>query len=593
MTNILGISALYHDSAAAFIQNGQIISAIQEERLTRIKHDNSFPINSIKLILKANSITMNDIDYVVFYEKPFLKFERLLETYLAHIPKGFKSFRKSMPIWLKDKLFQKDLIKREIKRIDPNFNGKIMFSEHHLSHAASAFFPSEFENAVILTSDGVGEWQTLTISLGNRNNIETKQEINYPHSIGLLYSAFTYYLGFKVNDGEYKIMGLAPYGSPKYRDLILNNLIDLKSDGSFKINQKFFGYSTGLKMINKSFEKLLGKPSRKKDEKITQFHMNLAASIQSVAEEILIKITDYIAINYKYENLCLAGGVALNCVINSKIIERNKFKQVWIQPASGDAGGSIGAALAFWYVGLNKKRIVSSKFSMKGSLLGVKYSNEEIRYSLDQQGAKYNEYENIIDKTAQLLSEGKTIGWFQGKMEFGPRALGNRSILADPRVKNMQKDLNQKIKFRESFRPFAPAILEEDLSEWYDVETKNEYMLTTSYLKEEKRKDLSINQIKLKGFELLDIDRSIIPAVTHVDYSSRVQSVNKNLNEKFYFLLKEFKKITGCPILVNTSFNLKDEPIVCSPFDAYACFMASGLDFLVIERYLLSKDNQY
>ena len=595
MINILGISAFYHDSAAALIQNGQILSAMQEERLSRIKHDNSFPLNSIEFILKENSLTLNDIDYVVFYEKPFLKFERLLETYLAHVPKGFKSFRKSMPIWLKEKIFQKDLIKKEIKKIDSQYKGEIVFSEHHLSHAASAFFPSEFEDAIILTADGVGEWATSTISVGNNNTIEIKEEINYPHSIGLLYSAFTYYLGFKVNDGEYKIMGLAPYGSPKYRDIILNNLIDLKNDGSFKINQKFFDYSTGLKMINKSFEDLLGHPSRKVEEEISQYHMDIAASIQSVTEEIIIKITDYIALKYKYENLCLAGGVALNCVANSKIIQRKKFKKVWIQPASGDAGGAIGAALAFWYTGLNNKREINNKYSMKGSFLGAKYNNKDVKAILDEQGATYEQYDtnDITSKTAKLLSEGKTIGWFQGRMEFGPRALGNRSILADPRIKKMQSELNQKIKFRESFRPFAPAILEEDLSEWYDPETKNEYMLTTSNLKKEKRKKLSIEQAELKGFDLLDIDRSLVPAVTHVDYSSRVQIIKKDLNERFYLLLKEFKKITGCPMLVNTSFNLKDEPIVCSPLDAYACFMSSGLDYLIIENYLLSKNSQF
>ena len=593
MTYVLGVSAFYHDSAAALIDDGKVISAIQEERLTRIKHDHSFPFKAINQILSDNKLSLSQVDYVVFYEKPFLKFERLIETYLSYMPRGFISFFKSMPLWLKEKLFQKKIIINYLKEIDPNFGGEIYFSKHHLSHAASAFYCSEFEKAAILTLDGTGEWETTTISIGEGTKIEMKEEISYPHSIGLLYSAFTHYLGFKVNDGEYKVMGLAPYGKPKYKQIILEHLIDLKKDGSFRINDKYFSYSTGLEMTNKKFERLFGFPRRLGNEKIYQHHMDVASSIQKVTEEILIKIVSYISTKYQSEYLCLAGGVALNCVANSEIIKNTQVKNLFVQPAAGDAGGSIGAAMAFWYMHLNNKRSISEGNSMQGSYLGPKYSDLEIKNFLYEKKISFKEYnnENLIQITAQQLAYGKTIGWFQGRMEFGPRALGNRSILADPRGVDVQKQLNLKIKFRESFRPFAPSILEEDFSEWFDTTTANDYMLTTSFIKKDKRKIIKKGQEELKGMDLLNIVRSEVPAVTHVDYSSRVQKINKNTNPRFYNLVKQFKEITGCPMIVNTSFNLKDEPIVCNPQDAFSCFMASGLDFLVMNNFMIKKED--
>ncbi len=594
MTYILGISAFYHDSAAALIKNGEIVSAVQEERLTRIKHDHRFPINAIDNILKQNNLSINQIDHICFYDKPFLKFERLLETYLSHVPIGFSSFRKSMPIWLKEKLFQKNLITTEFKKVYPSFNNQIHFSEHHLSHAASAFYTSKFRESLVLTVDGVGEWATTTISFGNENDLKMLKEIHYPHSIGLLYSSFTYYLGFKINDGEYKVMGLAPYGKPIFKDIIFKKLIILKKDGSFKLNQDFFQYSTGLKMINKRFESLFGIQTRKSNEKLKQIHMDIAASVQAVIEDVLIGIIDHMKGLHPTNNLCMAGGVALNCVANSKILKSKKFKNIWVQPAAGDAGGAIGAALALWHIHQNNKKIEFDKEKMNGSYLGPSFNSSEIERDLSNCGAVFTKMNegDLIKHTAKLLSEGKIFGWFQGRMEFGPRALGNRSILADPRNPEMQKILNLKIKFRESFRPFAPSILSEDIEEWFEEPISNSYMLFVSDVSKNKRKQIPEKSKNLKGFELLDIDRSMIPSVTHIDFSARVQAVNYNLNKKYYNLINEFKKITNCPILINTSFNLKDEPIVCKPYDAYKCFMASDIDYLVIENYILSKQDQ-
>jgi carbamoyltransferase len=595
MTYILGISAFYHDSAAALIKDGVVISAIQEERLSRIKHDQKFPTNAINKILEINNISLDEISYVCFYDKPFLKFERLLETYISYAPKGFNSFRKAMPLWMKEKLFQKEMIKKELKAINSNFNLEIFFCEHHLSHAASAFFPSPFDDAIILTADGVGEWASTTISIGKKNDIKIVEEIHYPHSIGLIYSAFTGYLGFKVNSGEYKVMGLAPYGKPKYKDIILNNLVDLKEDGSFKLNQKYFNYSTGLTMVNKKFEDLFGKKTRiSETDEIDQFHMDIAASIQEVTELIMLNIVKYISKKYSVDNLCLAGGVALNCVANSKILNSKLFKNIWIQPAAGDAGGAIGSALSIWYQELNNERKENKSDLMKGSYLGPAYSDAEIEDSLAELGANFSklDYEKLIDKTADLISKGNTIGWFQGKMEFGPRALGNRSILADPRSEKMQKNLNLKIKFRESFRPFAPAILDEEKSNWFEMDTVSPYMLFVSNLKNEKRINISKKDLDSEGFDLLKINRTVVPAITHVDYSARVQTVHKETNSKFHDLIKSFQFITDCPMLVNTSFNIRGEPIVCSPVDAYRCFMGTDLDYLIIENYILSKDEQ-
>ena len=597
MTYILGISSFYHDSSACLIKSGDILGAVQEERFTRIKHDASFPINSISWLLKTNKIRLTDLDYIVFYEKPFLKFERLLETYIAFAPRGFKSFSASMPIWLRDKLFQKNLIFNELKKIDKNFSSlnKIKFSEHHLSHAASAFFPSPFEEACILTLDGVGEWATTTIGIGKKNKIKILEEIHFPHSLGLLYSAFTYYLGFKVNSGEYKVMGLAPYGEPKFKKKILEKIINVKEDGSFSMNMKYFGYATDLKMINEKFENLFGEKTRKAEsEQLNQFHMNIAASIQSVTEDIVLKISKYIVGKYKIKNLCLAGGVALNCVANGKILKEKIFDNLWIQPAAGDAGGSLGAALVYSYNELNNNR---SEFKdlMKGSYLGPDYDDEEIESVLKKNKAKYTKYsENeVLKLVSTYLRDNKAVGWFQGKMEYGPRALGNRSILANAKSKDMQKDLNLKVKFRESFRPFAPAILKERVNEFFELNTISPYMLLVSNIKEGiKVKDSNQKNINFKGIDKLNEIRSLIPAVTHVDYSARIQTVDQDINPKFYKLIKEFDKLESFPILVNTSFNIRSEPIVCTPYDALRCFMGTNLDILVIEDFILYKNDQ-
>ncbi len=597
MTYILGISAFYHDSAAAIIQDGNIISAAQEERFSRKKHDSGYPYNAVEFVLKNSNLNLKDVDSIIFYEKPFLKFERLLETYVANAPKGFVQFSKAMPAWLREKLFQKNLLINCLKEHDKNFNNskKIFFSEHHLSHAASAFFPSPFEEAIILTADGVGEWATTTVAIGKKNNLEIKKEIHFPHSLGLLYSAFTYYTGFKVNSGEYKLMGLAPYGQPKYKDLIYDNLIDVKNDGSFRLNQNYFNYSTGLTMTNEKFHELFGnKPRDSKKDKITEFHMDIASSIQKVTEEIMIKICNSLKNEYGIDNLCLAGGVALNCVANGKILKNNIFKNIWIQPAAGDAGGSLGAALAFWHIELNKERISNNKDVMKGSYLGPSFSDEEIQKSLNNIGAKFEllDEDLLIEKTADDLSKGNAIGWFQGRMEFGPRALGGRSIIGDPRSPNMQKNLNLKVKYRESFRPFAPSVLREDVNEWFDLNSDSPYMLLVADIKKEKQNQMSEDEKKLFGIDKLNIKRSDIPAVTHVDYSARVQTVHKETNKKYYNLIKKFKDKTNCPVIVNTSFNVRGEPIVNTPEDAFNCFMGTELDNLVIGNCYLKKSEQ-
>ena len=596
MTSILGISAFYHDSAASLILDGKIIAAAQEERFSRKKHDARYPFNAVKYVLLEGNLELSQVDHIVFFEKPFLKFERLLETYLAFAPLGFKSFSLSMPIWLREKLFQKKFLFDKLQQHDNKFKdiNKIKFSEHHFSHAASAFYPSPFEEAVVLTLDGVGEWATTTVSIGKKNELKIIKEIHFPHSLGLLYSAFTYYAGFKVNSGEYKLMGLAPYGEPKYKELIFKNLLDVKGDGSFRLNMKYFDYATGLRMTNKKFSDLFGQPVRDpKTDKITQFHMDIAASIQVVTEEIILKLTQHIAKEYSIKNLCLAGGVALNCVANGKIIKNKVFENIWIQPAAGDAGGSLGAALGYWYKELNNSRIIF-KDQMKGSFLGPSFDEKEIEEKLRSLKANYSKHEseNLIDTIANKLANEKTVGWFQGKMEFGPRALGCRSIIADPRSDKMQKKLNLKIKFRESFRPFAPSVLIEDLSSWFELDKESPYMLLVADVKKSLQIPLSDKNKKLFGIDKLNVKRSSIPAVTHIDYSARIQTVHKETNPKYYALISKFKEITKCPVLVNTSFNVRGEPIVCSIEDAYKCFMGTNLDILVIENFILYKEDQ-
>ena len=596
MTSILGISAFYHDSAAALIVNGEIVAAAQEERFSRKKHDPRYPFNAVNYVLSEGKLKLNEIDHIVFFEKPFLKFERLLETYMAFAPKGFKSFSLSMPLWLREKLFQKKFLFEKLQQHDETFKDikKIKFSEHHYSHAASAFYPSPFEEAVVLTLDGVGEWATTTVAVGKDSKLEMIKEIHFPHSLGLLYSAFTYYTGFKVNSGEYKVMGLAPYGKPKYKDLIIKKLMDLKEDGSFKLNMKYFNYATGLTMTNKKFSDLFGHAVRDpKKNLLTDFHMDIASSIQAVTEEVVIRLTRNIANEYKIKNLCLAGGVALNCVANGKILRNKIFDNIWIQPAAGDAGGSLGAALAYWHHELKKPR-KNFKDQMNGAYLGPKFSENEIEDQLKKLRGKYikktvNEISSII---AKELSKSKTVGWFQGRMEFGPRALGGRSILADPRSEKMQRELNLKIKFRESFRPFAPSVLREDVNNWFELNYDSPYMLLVSDVKKDKQIIMSEKDKKLFGIEKLNIKRSSIPAITHVDYSARIQTVHKETNPKYYNLINEFKRITGCPVLVNTSFNVRGEPIVCSVEDAFNCFMGTNLDILVIENFILMKNEQ-
>ena len=597
MTSILGISAFYHDSAAALIIDGKIIAAAQEERFSRKKHDSGYPFHAVEYVLKESKLKLNEVNYITFYEKPFLKFERLLETYVAFSPRGFKSFCMSMPIWLREKLFQKKVLFNQLRNHDDNFHdmNKIYFSEHHFSHAASAFYPSPFNDATVLTLDGVGEWATTTIAKGHGRDLEILKEIHFPHSVGLLYSAFTFYTGFKVNSAEYKVMGLAPYGEPRFKNLIIDKLIDLKKDGTFRLNMDFFDYPTGLKMTNEKFSKLFGQPVRNlKNDLLTQFHMDVAASIQSVTEEIVLRLARSIAKETESKNLCMAGGVALNCVANGKILKEKIFENIWIQPAAGDAGGALGAALALWHQELKKERSEPLKDEMKGAYLGPKFDNNEVQSTLSTLNATFEKLpeEELLKVTAQELSKERTIGWFQGRMEFGPRALGARSILADPRSEKMQKILNLKVKFRESFRPFAPSIIREELSNWFDLDCDSPYMLLVADIKENKKKEMNESEKKLFGIEKLNIKRSSIPAVTHVDYSARIQTVHEDTNLKYYSLLKKFKEKTNCSVVINTSFNVRGEPIVNTPKDAFNCFMGTELDKLVIGNFFLDKKNQ-
>jgi len=592
VTSVLGISAFYHDSAAAIIVNGEIIAAAQEERFTRKKHDASYPKNAINYVLKEAALKLNEVDHIVFYEKPFLKFERLLETYIGFSPGGFKSFSMSMPLWLGEKLFQKKMLFDALK--DQGDIKKINFSEHHLSHAASAFFSSPYDEAVILTLDGVGEWATTTVSIGKNNKINILKEIHFPHSLGLLYSAFTYFLGFKVNSGEYKVMGLAPYGEPRFKDIIFDKLIDVKEDGSFRLNMDYFNYATGLTMTNSKFSKLFNIKRREPENELSQIHMDMAASIQAATEEIVLKITRFLFKEFKITNLCMAGGVALNCVANGKILKDGLFKNIWIQPASGDAGGALGAAQAFYYQELDNKRQILKTDSMKGSFLGPQFTDDKVENELKSCGANYKKLnlDQIIKDTAKVLSEEKAVGWFQGRMEFGPRSLGNRSIIADPRSGKMQKNLNLKVKYRESFRPFAPAVLFEKVSEWFEINSESPYMLLVADVKKSKQVQMTKEQKNLFGIDKLNVKRSSIPSVTHVDYSARIQTVHKQTNPIFYKLIEEFEKITKYPVLVNTSFNVRGEPIVCTVTDAFNCFMGTDLDVLVCNNFIIYKDSQ-
>jgi carbamoyltransferase len=596
MTIILGISAFYHDSAAALVIDGKIIAAAQEERFTRKKHDPSYPVNAIDYCLSEADLSLRQIDYVAFYDKPFLKFERLLETYVAFAPIGFQSFRMAMPVWLREKLFLKDMLIKEIKKVDKNFDSnKLMFGEHHFSHAASAFYASPFEEAVVLTLDGVGEWATTTVAIGKGHELNIVKEIHFPHSLGLLYSAFTYYTGFRVNSGEYKLMGLAPYGEAKYKELILDKLINLKEDGSFRLDQSYFNYATGLTMVNQKFADLFDNPVRKPDtDELTQFHMDIAASVQSVTEEVVLTITRSLAKEYSIPNLCMAGGVALNCVANGKILRDKAFTDIWVQPASGDAGGALGGALAVWHKELNMPREVNPNDAMQGSYLGPSYDQNSIEKELLDCGAKFSSVaeDDMIEQTAQALADGMAVGWFQDRMEFGPRSLGGRSILGDPRSEEMQKTLNLKVKYRESFRPFAPSVLREDISEWFEADYDSPYMLMVADVKKDKRIEMTKEEESLFGIDKLNIKRSSIPAITHVDYSARIQTVHKDTNPKYHALITKFKEKTGCSIIVNTSFNVRGEPIVCSPEDAFRCFMGTELDLLVVGNCVLRKEYQ-
>ena len=594
---ILGLSAFYHDSAAALVVDGMIVAAAQEERFTRKKHDAGFPENAVRYVLSEAGLTLGEIDHVAFFEKPFLKFERLLETYVTNAPRGLRSFRSAMPVWTRGKLFQRRLLARSLKAVDSSFRGpsSILFSEHHYSHAASAFFPSPFDEAVVLTLDGVGEWATTTVALGRGNSCEIVKEIHFPHSLGLLYSAFTYYMGFKVNSGEYKVMGLAPYGEAVYKDLILDKLIDLRPDGSFRLDQRYFDYATGLRMTNDRFADLFGRPARKPEsDLLEQFHMDVAASLQAVTEEVVLTITRALAVEHNIPNLCLAGGVALNCVANGKILRDGAFPNLWIQPAAGDAGGAIGAALAVYHRELGAPRVVTGTDAMSGAFLGPAFDDDEIAADLRSCGAVFETVDEgeMLSFTADALTAGQAVGWFQGRMEFGPRALGGRSILADPRSASMQRTLNLKIKFRESFRPFAPSVLVEDAKKYFGLEVQSPYMLFVADVNEDLRCSDTTGQGGLFGIQKLNMARSTIPAVTHVDYSARIQTVHASTNYRYQALLTEFRNRTGCSVLVNTSFNVRGEPIVCSPTDAFRCFMGTELDSLVIGRSILRKQDQ-
>jgi carbamoyltransferase len=595
---ILGISAYYHDAAACLVVDGEIMAAAQEERFTRKKHDPRFPLNAIAYCLSEAKINSNEIDYVVFYDKPFLKFERLLETYLAFAPRGFKSFVTSLPIWLKDKLFQKKVITNDLNDAlgkDVGWEEKLLFSEHHLSHAASAFFPSPFDRAAVLTMDGVGEWTTTSLAVGKGNELSVYKEIRFPHSIGLLYSAMTYYTGFKVNSGEYKVMGLAPYGEPKYSKLIKDHLIDIKDDGSFALDMSYFNYCTGVTMTNGKFDDLFGGPPRLQENVLTQREMDLAASIQVVVEEVVLKLAKGIAKTTGEKNLCLAGGVALNCVANGKLLREKIFDRIWIQPAAGDAGGALGAALGVHHIMLNQPRkVLNGIDSMKGSYLGPEFNNQDISDRLSRCGAVYKMLsdEEVLEQTAQALAHGKVVGWMNGRMEFGPRALGGRSILADPRAPSMQKLLNLKVKYRESFRPFAPSILREDVARWFEMDEDSPYMLLVADVVKDKRRQMTSAEQSLFGIDKLNIVRSEIPATTHVDYSARIQTVHNETNPRYHALINRFKEITTCPVIINTSFNVRGEPIVCTPEDAFRCFMGTGLDILVVGNAFLEKLDQ-
>lgn len=595
--NILGLSAYYHDSAACLVCGGEIVAAAQEERFTRKKHDSDFPGYAVRYCLREGLIGAADIDHVVFYDKPFLKFERLFETYLAFAPRGFRSFATSLPVWLNDKLFQRKVIIDALKEIlvsKIDWDSKLLFSEHHLSHAASAFFPSPFEEAAVLTMDGVGEWTTTSLALGSGNSLSVHKEIHFPHSLGLLYSAFTYYTGFKVNSGEYKVMGLAPYGEPKYAHLIRDHLIDIKEDGSFHLDMNYFNYCTGLTMTNEKFADLFGGPARLPESALTQREMDLAASVQAVTEEVVLKLARGIRKSTEQKNLCLAGGCALNCVANGKLLRENVFEQIWVQPAAGDAGGAIGAALSAYHLMLDQPRTVKASDGMKGSYLGPHYDQRDIEGRLAAAGATFTVVsdDEMITQTAQALADGKAVGWHQGRMEFGPRALGARSIIADPRSPLMQRQLNLKVKYRESFRPFAPSVLREDVSAWFDIQTDSPYMLLVADVAKERQLPMSAEDDSLFGVDRLNVPRSGIPAVTHVDYSARVQTVHAETNPIYHQLISTFKALTGCPVLVNTSFNVRGEPIVNTPEDAFHCFMGTEIEFLVVGKCILRKEDQ-
>jgi carbamoyltransferase len=594
---VLGISAYYHDSAAALVRDGVILAAAQEERFTRKKHDPGFPAQAVKWCLESAGVNPEDVDHVAFYDKPFLKFERLLETYLAFAPHGFTSFRAAMPIWIGEKLFQKDLLLKELKAIDENLaeTKKLLFAEHHFSHAASAFYPSPFEEAAVLTMDGVGEWATTSAGTGRGSELTLEKEIHFPHSLGLLYSAFTYYTGFKVNSGEYKVMGLAPYGEPKYAQKILDNLIDVKEDGSFRLALDYFDYCTGLTTTNKRFDALFGGPARKPEELLTQRHMDLAASIQAVTEEVVLRLTRALADETKMKNLCLAGGVALNCVANGIVLRDGRFDKIWVQPAAGDAGGALGAALAACHHqhGVPRPRL-NDRDGMQGSYLGPEFSQIAIEKALTATGAKFDVLveEDLLDTVAKALADEKAVGWFQGRMEFGPRALGARSILGDPRSARMQKMLNLKVKYRESFRPFAPSVLREDMADWFEMDSDSPYMLMVAPVKKARQRAMSEAERNLFGIEKLNVPRSDIPAVTHVDYSARIQTVHADTNPRYHSLISRWKALTGCPVLVNTSFNVRGEPIVCTPEDAFRCFMGTEIEMLVVGNCVLRKEQQ-
>ena len=594
---VLGISAFYHDSAAALIADGRIVAAAQEERFTRKKFDADYPRHAIEYCLNAGGVTLADVDYVAFYDKPFLKFERLLETYLAFSPRGFRSFRMALPLWLREKLFLKSLLASELKALEPKFDWdkRLAFSEHHLSHAASAFYPSPFQRAAVLTMDGVGEWATTSAGVGNGHELKIQKEINFPHSLGLLYAAFTYYTGFKVNSGEYKVMGLAPYGIPKYAQLIYDNLIDLKPDGSFRLNLDYFNYCTGLTMTNERFDALFDGAPRMPAAPLEQRHMDLAASIQVVIEEAVLRLTRSLAEETGEANLCLAGGVALNCVANGKVLRDGKFENIWVQPAAGDSGGALGAALTIYHLYADRPRTVANTpDGMAGSYLGPEFDDGETQTRLEAAGARYAilPRDQLLERTAHALADGKAVGWFQGRMEFGPRALGNRSILADPRDPQMQKKLNLKVKYRESFRPFAPSVLREHVSEWFDIDVDSPYMLMVAPVHERHRREMTSEEQQLFGIDKLNVPRSSVPAVTHVDYSARVQTVHRETNPLYHDLISRFHRLTGCPVLVNTSFNVRSEPIVCTPEDAFRCFMGSEIDVLAAGSCYLIKDEQ-